>query len=108
MVDTFTFPFVHRVDLGELGGPADASSALVLLMNVVNFSDGVDGLAAGVCAISAAAFAIIAFDLGRDTAGILAAITCGAALGFLSTTSTRRRSSWATAGRTCSACCSAR
>ena len=42
-----------------------------------------DGLAAGVCAIAAAAFAIIAFDLGRSTAGILAAITCGAALGFL-------------------------
>jgi UDP-GlcNAc:undecaprenyl-phosphate GlcNAc-1-phosphate transferase len=38
-------------------------------MNVSStFSDGVDGLAAGVCAISAAAFAIIAFDLGRDAA----------------------------------------
>ena len=52
-------------------------------MNVVNFSDGIDGLAAGVCAIAALAFSIIAFDLGRNTAGILAAITCGAALGFL-------------------------
>jgi UDP-GlcNAc:undecaprenyl-phosphate GlcNAc-1-phosphate transferase len=56
---------------------------LVFLMNVVNFSDGIDGLAAGVCAISAAAFAVIAFDLGRNMAGVLAAITCGAALGFL-------------------------
>jgi UDP-GlcNAc:undecaprenyl-phosphate GlcNAc-1-phosphate transferase len=81
-VDTFTFPFVHHVDLGSLGEPLTAL-ALILLMNVVNFSDGIDGLAAGVCAISAAAFAIIAFDLGRNTAGILAAITCGAALGFL-------------------------
>ena len=52
-------------------------------MNAVNFTDGVDGLAAGVCAISAAAFASIAFDLGRDGAGVLALITCGAALGFL-------------------------
>jgi UDP-GlcNAc:undecaprenyl-phosphate GlcNAc-1-phosphate transferase len=49
----------------------------------VNLSDGVDGLAAGVCAISAVAFSIIAFDLGRDAAGVLAAITAGAALGFL-------------------------
>jgi UDP-GlcNAc:undecaprenyl-phosphate GlcNAc-1-phosphate transferase len=81
-VETFTFPFVHRVELGGLGGPLTVF-ALVLLMNVVNFSDGIDGLAAGVCAISAVAFAIIAFDLGRNTAGILAAITCGAALGFL-------------------------
>jgi UDP-GlcNAc:undecaprenyl-phosphate GlcNAc-1-phosphate transferase len=81
-VEAFTFPFVHRVELGGLGGPLTVI-ALVLLMNVVNFSDGIDGLAAGVCAISALAFAIIAFDLGRNTAGILAAITCGAALGFL-------------------------
>ena len=81
-VDTFTFPFVHRVELGGLGGPLTVF-ALVLLMNVVNFSDGVDGLAAGVCAISAVAFSIIAFDLGRTTAGVLAAIVCGAALGFL-------------------------
>jgi UDP-GlcNAc:undecaprenyl-phosphate GlcNAc-1-phosphate transferase len=82
VVRTFTFPFVGRVDLGGLGDPMTLLG-LVLLMNVVNFSDGVDGLAAGVCAISAAAFAIIAFDLGRSTAGILAALVCGAALGFL-------------------------
>jgi UDP-GlcNAc:undecaprenyl-phosphate GlcNAc-1-phosphate transferase len=81
-VDAFTFPFVHRVELGDMGGPITAF-ALVLLMNVVNFSDGIDGLAAGVCAISAVAFSIIAFDLGRNSAGILAAIVCGAALGFL-------------------------
>ena len=81
-VETFTFPFVHRVELGDLGGPVTVLG-LVLLMNVVNFSDGVDGLAAGVCAISAVAFSIIAFDLGRNTAGVLAAIVCGAALGFL-------------------------
>ena len=56
---------------------------LVAMMNVVNFSDGVDGLAAGVCAIIAAAMAVIAFDLGRQQPGVLAALTAGAALGFL-------------------------
>jgi UDP-GlcNAc:undecaprenyl-phosphate GlcNAc-1-phosphate transferase len=81
-VDNFTLPFVHRVELHALGGPLTVVG-LVALMNVVNFSDGVDGLAAGVCAISAAAFAIIAFDLGQNAAGVLAAIVCGAALGFL-------------------------
>ncbi len=81
-VDAFTLPFLHRVELGDLGGPVTAI-ALVALMNVVNFSDGIDGLAAGVCAISAVAFSIIAFDLGRNSAGVLAAIVCGAALGFL-------------------------
>src|SRR3954453_14112101 len=81
-VDDFTFPFVGRVDLGDLGGPLTLIG-LVLIMNVVNFSDGVDGLAAGVCAISAAGFAVIALDLHEDAAGILAACIAGAALGFL-------------------------
>jgi UDP-GlcNAc:undecaprenyl-phosphate/decaprenyl-phosphate GlcNAc-1-phosphate transferase len=81
-VDNFTLPFVHRVDLAGLGGPLTLIG-IVLIINVVNFSDGVDGLAAGVCAIAATSFAIIAFDLGKASAGVLAAIIVGAALGFL-------------------------
>jgi UDP-GlcNAc:undecaprenyl-phosphate GlcNAc-1-phosphate transferase len=81
-VDNFTLPFIHRVDLGGLGAPLTLVG-LVLIMNVVNFSDGVDGLAAGVCAIAATSFSIIAFDLGKGPAGVLAAIIAGAALGFL-------------------------
>jgi UDP-GlcNAc:undecaprenyl-phosphate GlcNAc-1-phosphate transferase len=58
---------------------------LVGVMNVVNFSDGVDGLAAGLCAIDGVAFAVVAFGLqgGTSVAAVLAAITAGAALGFL-------------------------
>ena len=82
VVENITFPFLGAIEFGDLGGPLTVLG-LVAVMNVVNFSDGVDGLAAGVCAISAVAFAIIAFDLGRDAAGVLAAITAGAALGFL-------------------------
>ena len=52
-------------------------------MNIVNFTDGVDGLAAGVCTIGAATFAVICLSLDRDEAGILAALTAGAAAGFL-------------------------
>jgi UDP-GlcNAc:undecaprenyl-phosphate/decaprenyl-phosphate GlcNAc-1-phosphate transferase len=82
VVHDFTLPFVHRVDLGGAAEPVTLLG-LVGLMNVVNFSDGIDGLAAGVCTISALTFAIIAFDLGQDAAGVLAALTAGAALGFL-------------------------
>src|SRR5689334_846998 len=81
-VDNFTLPFVHRVDLAGLGAPLTLVG-IVLIINVVNFSDGVDGLAAGVCAIAATSFAVIAFDLGKANAGVLAAIIAGAALGFL-------------------------
>jgi UDP-GlcNAc:undecaprenyl-phosphate GlcNAc-1-phosphate transferase len=82
LVDSFTAPLLGRVDLGELGGPLTLIG-LVAVMNVVNFSDGIDGLAAGVCTIAGVAFAVIAFDLGKDAAGVLAAITAGASLGFL-------------------------
>jgi UDP-GlcNAc:undecaprenyl-phosphate/decaprenyl-phosphate GlcNAc-1-phosphate transferase len=81
-VRNITLPFLGAVEFGDFGGPLTVLG-LVAVMNVVNFSDGVDGLAAGVCAISAIAFSVIAFDLGRDSAGVLAAITAGAALGFL-------------------------
>jgi UDP-GlcNAc:undecaprenyl-phosphate/decaprenyl-phosphate GlcNAc-1-phosphate transferase len=81
-VGNITVPFLGAVDFGSAGGPVTVVG-LVAMMNVVNFSDGVDGLAAGVCAISAVAFAIIAFDLDRNHAAILAACTAGAASGFL-------------------------
>ena len=81
-VGNITLPFVGALRFGSSGGPLTVIG-LVAVMNVVNLSDGIDGLAAGVCAISAATFSIIAFDLQRGHAGVLAAITAGAALGFL-------------------------
>jgi UDP-GlcNAc:undecaprenyl-phosphate GlcNAc-1-phosphate transferase len=81
-MDVVTIPFLGRVEFHEAGDVLTLIG-LVGVMNVVNFSDGIDGLAAGVCAISAAAFAVIAFDLNKDSAGVLAAITAGAAIGFL-------------------------
>ncbi len=86
-VKAITLPFVGELAFPNTG-PADAGPiltvlGLVVMMNVVNFSDGVDGLAAGVCVIIAAAMAVIAFDLNRQQPGVLAALTAGAALGFL-------------------------
>jgi UDP-GlcNAc:undecaprenyl-phosphate GlcNAc-1-phosphate transferase len=81
-VTNITLPFIGAVSFGSAGGPITVVG-LVAVMNIVNFSDGIDGLAAGVCAISAITFAIIAFDLNRNHAAVLAAITAGAALGFL-------------------------
>ena len=86
-VKAITLPFVGLLSFPNAGvtnaGPVLTVIALVAMMNVVNFSDGVDGLAAGVCAIIAAAMAVIAFDLDRQPPGVLAAITAGAAVGFL-------------------------
>ncbi len=82
VIHFLTIPFLGRLNFPNAGGPITVVG-LVALMNVVNFSDGVDGLAAGVCAIVAAAFAVIAFDLHRAAPGVLAALTAGVALGFL-------------------------
>jgi UDP-GlcNAc:undecaprenyl-phosphate/decaprenyl-phosphate GlcNAc-1-phosphate transferase len=81
-VENMTLPFIEPVDLGAWGYPLTLIG-IVAVMNVVNFTDGADGLAAGVCTIAAATFAIIALSLDRDDAGVLAALTAGAAVGFL-------------------------
>src|SRR6059058_6116176 len=86
-VKAITLPFIGTLHFPNAGatnaGPVLTVIGLMLMMNVVNFSDGVDGLAAGVCVIIAAAMAVIAFDLHRGQPGVLAALTAGAALGFL-------------------------
>jgi UDP-GlcNAc:undecaprenyl-phosphate/decaprenyl-phosphate GlcNAc-1-phosphate transferase len=81
-VENMTLPFIEPIDLGDWGYPLTLAG-IVAVMNVVNFTDGADGLAAGVCTIAAGTFAIIALSLDRIDAGILAALTAGAALGFL-------------------------
>jgi len=73
---------VDPLDLGNWGIPLTLLG-MVAVMNVVNFTDGVDGLAAGVCTIAAITFAIIALSLDRLDAAVLAAAVAGASAGFL-------------------------
>jgi UDP-GlcNAc:undecaprenyl-phosphate GlcNAc-1-phosphate transferase len=82
LVERIALPFVGLLQFPHAGSWITVVG-LVALMNVVNFSDGIDGLAAGVCAIIALALAVIAFDLQRWAPGVLAAIIAGASLGFL-------------------------
>lgn len=81
-VEHVTLPFIGALSLGWSGW-ALTVIGMVAVMNVINFSDGVDGLAAGVCTIAALTFTAIALSLDRVEAGVLAAITAGAAIGFL-------------------------
>jgi UDP-GlcNAc:undecaprenyl-phosphate GlcNAc-1-phosphate transferase len=81
-VDTTTLPFIGGYELGWVAYPLTVIG-IVAIINVINFIDGVDGLASGVCVIAAGSLSIIALSLDRTEAGVLAAITAGAALGFL-------------------------
>jgi UDP-GlcNAc:undecaprenyl-phosphate GlcNAc-1-phosphate transferase len=94
-VANFTVPFFGRIDLagvdlvnapviGEIHlGHVLTVLGIVAVINVINLIDGVDGLAAGVCLIAAGTLSIIAVSLERTSAGVLAALTAGGALGFL-------------------------
>jgi UDP-GlcNAc:undecaprenyl-phosphate GlcNAc-1-phosphate transferase len=82
-VEAMTIPFVGRVELSDALAYGLPVLGLVILMNIVNFIDGVDGLAAGVCTIAAATFATIALSLDREVAGVLALVVAAATLGYL-------------------------
>lgn len=65
--------------------------AIVVVMNAVNFIDGLDGLVAGVCLIANGIFFVYSYVLTRDSgatsyfnlATFLAAVLIGACVGFL-------------------------
>jgi len=82
-VDHFTFPFVGAVDVPAWLGLPLSIVWIVAVMNMVNFLDGLDGLAAGVCAIAGSTYAVLALSLGKIDPAILCAIVAGACLGFL-------------------------
>jgi UDP-GlcNAc:undecaprenyl-phosphate GlcNAc-1-phosphate transferase len=83
VVNMLDLPFVRPFELPLVIGVGLVVLWIVALMNMLNFIDGVDGLAAGQAAIIAATFAIIAASDSRIGVAVLAAATSGAAIGFL-------------------------
>ena len=59
-----------------------AAGAVVGSANAVNFTDGLDGLAAGTTAIASAAYALLCIGLGEWNLAAFAAAIAGACLGF--------------------------
>ena len=82
-ISNATIPFIGRIDLSQPVAYVVTVVGIVALMNAINFLDGVDGLAAGVCTIAALTFAVIALSLDRTVAGVLAMATAGACIGYL-------------------------
>jgi UDP-GlcNAc:undecaprenyl-phosphate GlcNAc-1-phosphate transferase len=82
-VSRFTFPFIGIHDLPVWVGAPLTVIWIVAIMNMFNFLDGMDGLAAGVAAIAGLTFSVIALSLAKPDAAVISAIVFGACLGFL-------------------------
>jgi UDP-GlcNAc:undecaprenyl-phosphate/decaprenyl-phosphate GlcNAc-1-phosphate transferase len=81
-IDHITLPFLGVGDLGWAQYPLTILW-FVALVNMINFTDGMDGLAAGITGLGATTFAILAASLGRDDPAIMAASLAGACAAFL-------------------------
>ncbi len=75
-------PLLGGFDLGPLAVPLTLVW-IAALANLVNLIDGMDALASGIVAIAAGSFALLAASFDRPAAAALAAIVCGATVGFL-------------------------
>lgn len=81
-IDHITLPFLGVGDLGPAQYPLTILW-FVAIVNMINFSDGMDGLAAGITGLGATTFAILAASLGRADPAIMAAALAGACAAFL-------------------------
>ena len=75
-------PFIGRYDIGWLYIPV-AALAIIAMANAVNFTDGLDTLAAGTAAIAFVAYAIIAYRQGQLGVVTFCLTMTGALMGFL-------------------------
>jgi UDP-GlcNAc:undecaprenyl-phosphate GlcNAc-1-phosphate transferase len=81
-IDHFTLPLLGDHDIGWVAYPLTVIW-IAFLANLVNLIDGMDSLAAGIVLIASGSFALLAASFGRMDAAVLAAVVCGATLGFL-------------------------
>ncbi|MGD9572965.1 MAG: glycosyltransferase family 4 protein [Thermoleophilia bacterium] len=81
-IDHITLPLLGVGDLGIAQYPITVLW-FVALVNMINFTDGMDGLAAGITGLGATTFAILAASLGRSDPAVVAAALAGACVAFL-------------------------
>ncbi|MDH7577571.1 MAG: MraY family glycosyltransferase [Bacillota bacterium] len=81
-VDFVTNPLGGMIYLGAFSIPVTIAW-VVGITNALNLVDGLDGLAAGVAAVSAGTVAVVAFGEGEAVVACCALLLAAAALGFL-------------------------
>jgi UDP-GlcNAc:undecaprenyl-phosphate GlcNAc-1-phosphate transferase len=81
-VDGLALPWLGHLPLGYLALPATALW-VVAVINALNFTDGLDGLAAGTAVIAGGALFLLALHYNNFVAGLFSAAIAGGAFGFL-------------------------
>jgi UDP-N-acetylmuramyl pentapeptide phosphotransferase/UDP-N-acetylglucosamine-1-phosphate transferase len=81
-IERLTLPLGIHLELGAWGLVA-SSFWLVAFVNIFNFMDGIDGLAAGQTLVAGAVLAAGALIVGASTLALLAGCLAAAVLGFL-------------------------
>jgi UDP-GlcNAc:undecaprenyl-phosphate GlcNAc-1-phosphate transferase len=81
-VEWINLPFGYDATLSWLSIPVTIAW-IVLVTNAINLIDGLDGLAAGVCAIATGTILVLAVIMGNVTVVLLSVVLLGTILGFL-------------------------
>ncbi|MCL1790065.1 MAG: undecaprenyl/decaprenyl-phosphate alpha-N-acetylglucosaminyl 1-phosphate transferase [Peptococcaceae bacterium] len=81
-LSSVTLPFLGEVVLGNWGSIL-AVVWIVLIVNTVNITDGLDGLASGICIIASVILAWSALTIEQNIAAQALIVLAAAALGFL-------------------------
>jgi UDP-GlcNAc:undecaprenyl-phosphate GlcNAc-1-phosphate transferase len=81
-IEFLSVPFSDLVQIGWLSLPITVIW-LVGMANAINWIDGLDGLAAGVCGISAVVLLVVTLVMHQPAAALIAAALAGGSLGFL-------------------------
>lgn len=82
-IDFLTVPFVGLVSLPVWISLPVTILWLVGMTNAINWIDGLDGLAAGVCGIAAVVMLMVSLFMQQPAAALIAAAIAGGCLGFL-------------------------
>nr|WP_241739950.1 MULTISPECIES: MraY family glycosyltransferase [Microbacterium] len=90
-IQIFAIPFGGQLLLSSWQSFTLSVFAIVIVMNAVNFIDGLDGLVAGVCLITNAVFFVYTYLVARDAgidsysnrASFIAIVLVGVCIGFL-------------------------
>jgi UDP-GlcNAc:undecaprenyl-phosphate GlcNAc-1-phosphate transferase len=82
-IEKFSNPFGEELHIATWFAYAATALWYAVLMNGINMIDGMDGLAAGIVAISSVTLAAVAVDLDQPLAFALGLILAASCLGFL-------------------------